>query len=182
MNTGDRNTGNCNTGNRNTGDRNTGNCNTGDRNTGNCNTGNCNTGDRNTGNCNTGNCNTGDSNTGMFNSTNYSNGIFCTKEPKICIFNIQTKMTMHDFLESKYYSALISSSFILTNWIYYTEDEMKNDIKKQSIGGYLKTYTFKEACKNWWDGLTEENKQIIISIPNFKWSIFTKITGIKKEK
>jgi hypothetical protein len=78
-NTGDRSTGNCNTGYWNTGDcntgnRNTGNWNTGDRSTGNCNTGNWNTGDRSTGNCNTGNRNTGDCNTGYWNTGDRNTG------------------------------------------------------------------------------------------------------------
>lgn len=65
-----------------TGICNTGDCNTGNRNTGNWNTGNCNTGNCNTGDWNTGNCNTGD-----WNSTSFSNGVFCTEEPEILIFN-----------------------------------------------------------------------------------------------
>jgi hypothetical protein len=107
-NTGNCNTGNCNTGYRNTGYRNTGDRNTGDRNTGNCNTGNCNTGDRNTGyrntgDSNTGNCNTGDRNTGYrntgdSNATNRSAGLFCQKEPKVIVFDVQTKFTYDEFI------------------------------------------------------------------------------------
>ena len=193
-NTGYRNTGNynvgyCNTSSYNTGNYNTGSCNTGYRNTGNCNTGYFNTGNYNTGNRNTGNCNTGyynngdyntgDCNIGMFNSCNYSNGLFNTKEPTINIFNIDSGMTISEFKESEYYHALMSSPFRLTKWIEYSKEEKKTDKKKELIGGYLKKYTFYEACANWWNKMSDENKEIIKSIPNFDAKIFKEITGIE---
>ena len=169
-NTGNRNTGDCNTGNWNTGDCNTGNWNTGDwntgdRNTGSCNTGDWNTGDRNTGSCNTGNWNTGNWNTGSWNSCNYSSGFFCTTEPKIHLFNKETSMTVSEFLKSKYYTALISSFFDLV----YIEDEI------------VKERPYKEACALWWKNMSDENKNIIKSIPNFDAEIFKEITGIEVE-
>ena len=56
---------------------------------------------------------------------------------------------------------------------------MEEDDNKRLIGGYLKEYSYKEACANWWSELTEENKEIIISIPNFDADKFEEITGIK---
>lgn len=135
------------------------------------NTGLFNTGDYNTGNLNTGDWNTGHYNTGMFNSCNYSNGFFNTKEPTVNIFNVDSGMTTSEFYNSKYYKALISSPFILTEWI---EDESKG-----LIGGYLKKYTFEEACKNWWNKMSDNDKEIIKSIPNFNAEIFKEITGIE---
>ena len=194
-NTGDKNTGDCNTGcrntgNCNTGDKNTGDCNTGWRNTGNCNTGDCNTGDcntgwRNTGNCNTGDYNTGDyntghHNTGMFNSCSYASGIFCNKPEHIRIFNCDSGMTAEEFYCSEYYRAIISSKFILTNWVKYTEEEMDTD-EKRCIGWYLKKYTYKEACANWWKKMTDKNRAIVMSMPNFDPEVFFDITGIKVE-
>ena len=186
-NTGDWNTGDWNTGDWNTGNRNTGNCNTGDwntgnRNTGNCNTGNCNTGNRNTGDWNTGDWNTGNRNTGIFNACNRSTGLFNTKERTLTMFNKDSEMTWNEFINSEYYDAIYSSPFSLTEWIYYTEEEKKNSPIRQAIGGYLKKYTFKEACKNWWDNMTDENKDIIQSIPNFDKKIFKEITGIEVQE
>ena len=186
-NTGLFNTGNCNTGYRNTGNfntgyRNTGNCNTGSCNTGYYNTGNFNTGYRNTGYCNTGYRNTGDYNTGMFNACNRSAGLFNTKERTLTMFNKDSEMTWNEFINSEYYDAIHSSPFSLTEWIYYTEEEKKNSPIRQAIGGYLKKYTFKEACKNWWDNMTDENKDIIQSIPNFDKKIFKEITGIEVQE
>ena len=50
---------------------------------------------------------------------------------------------------------------------------------KKATKGYLKNYTYKEACANWWSKLTEENKEIIMSIPNFDADKCEEITGIK---
>lgn len=90
-------------------------------------------------------------------------------------------MTMMEFLGSKYHGALVSAPFILTEWTYYTEEEKDTEDKK-ALGGYLKTYTYKEACANWWKAMTEENKNVIMSMPNFDKDVFYDITGIKLEE
>ena len=179
-NTGYKNTGDKNTGNWNTGDGNTGDGNTGDGNTGDKNTGNWNTGDKNTGDKNTGNGNTGDKNTGYGNTCNGSNGVFCTEpDMNIRIFNRPSGMSLLDFYRSRYYEALCSVPFMLTEWILYTEEEKKDDPKKEMIGGYLKEYTMKEAWANWWGKTSEKDKKIIQEIPNFDAKIFKEITGIE---
>ena len=87
-------------------------------------------------------------------------------------------MTLKEFIKSKYNKALCSVELKLTEWILYTEEEMKEDDDKKATKGYLKNYTYKEACANWWNELTEENKEIIKSIPNFDAGKFYEITGI----
>ena len=180
FNTGDRNTGYWNTGYGNTGNRNTGYWNTGYGNTGDRNTGDWNTGYGNTGNWNTGNRNTGDWNTGYGNTIDGSNGVFCTEpDMNIRIFNRPSGMSLRDFYISRYYEALCSAPFLLTEWIPYTEEEKKDDPKKEMIGGYLKEYTMKEAWANWWGKMSEEAKKIVQDIPNFDAKIFKEITGIE---
>lgn len=173
-NTGLFNTGDCNTGKRNTGNRNTG-----DWNTGNRNTGYWNTGDWNTGDCNTGDCNTGDRNTGDWNTCNRSTGLFNTEERTITIFNKDSGLTWNEVLKKDWFCALNHSYFKLTEWIYYTEEEKENSPIRKAIGGYLKKYTFKEACENWWNSLDEIDRKLIQTIPNFDKSIFKEITGIE---
>ena len=179
FNTGNWNTGDWNTGNRNTGNRNTGNCNTGNWNTGNRNTGYWNTGYWNTGDCNTGDCNTGDRNTGDWNTCNRSTGLFNTEERTITIFNKDSGLTWNEVLKKDWFCALNHSYFKLTEWIYYTEEEKENSPIRKAIGGYLKKYTFKEACENWWNSLDEIDRKLIQTIPNFDKSIFKEITGIE---
>ena len=181
-NSGDCNSGNCNSGCKNNGDCNSGDCNSGDwnsgcKNNGDCNSGDCNSGDwnsgdSNSGDYNSGNYNSGYKNSGDWNSCNYSNGVFCNKEDKnIRIFNKPSGMSLAEFRGSKYYRALTSAPFILTKWMEYSDEER--------VGGYLKQYSYKEACQNWWNSLTDENKKIIQEIPNFDKEVFFDITGIK---
>ena len=172
-NTGLFNIGRNNSGYANSGDNNSGNCNSGDNNSGYLNSGNANSGD-----CNSGDNNSGNANSGDWNKCDGSNGIFCTEEPTIRIFDKDTDMTLNEFRKSKYGKALRSVKLKLTEWIKYTEEEMEEDKNKRLIGGYLKEYSYKEACANWWIELTEENREIIKSIPNFDKEKFYEITGI----
>ena len=134
----------------------------------------------NTGLFNTGYRNTGDKNTGYGNTIDYSNGVFCTEpDMNIRIFNKPSGMSLRDFYRSKYYEALCSAPFLLTEWIPYTDEEKKADQKKELIGGYLKEYTMKEAWANWWGEMSEEDKKIVQDIPNFDVKIFKEITGIE---
>ena len=181
-NSGDCNSGNCNSGNYNSGDYNSGNRNSGYYNSGDRNSGYYNSGDRNSGNCNSGYYNSGDYNSGDYNSGYYNSGFFCTeKDPFVTLFDEVTNIRFSEFFRSEWYNALQSSPFMLTEWIDYTEEEKEVDTDKALIGGYLKTYTYKEACRNWWDAKTEEDKGIIKTMPNFDVAKFKKITGIEVE-
>ncbi|WP_074097879.1 pentapeptide repeat-containing protein [Clostridioides difficile] len=190
-NTGNHNTGYCNSGNWNEGCWNTGNYNTGYCNSGNWNTGNYNTGNHNTGYCNSGNWNEGCWNTGNYNIGNcnsgdwnigdYNAGVFCTDVPKIRMFNKETDLTYEDWMNSEARNILKRNSY-LTKWIRIddmTEEEEKNNPGYEINNGYLKVFTFEEMCKNMWDSLTEEEKKIIMEIPNFDRGIFKEITGIE---
>ena len=188
-NSGDRNSGNWNSGNRNSGNwnsgnRNSGNRNSGDRNSGNWNSGNRNSGDRNSGNWNSGDRNSGNWNSGMFNACNHANGLFNTKSPKISIFNKQTKMTYEEFQE-KYpeaYNLLYYSRFRLTQWICecdMTPEEKEAHPEYKVQEGYLKTYTYKEACQSMWEGFSKTERNKIKKLPNFDKNIFKEITGIE---
>lgn len=155
--------------------------NTGDRNSGYGNSGYGNSGDRNSGDWNSGDWNSGNWNSGNWNSGNFNNGFFNSKINKCFIFDKISIFTTEEFIKSKYYKALNSVKLIITEWINYEDTEKENDKAKKLIGGYLKTYNYKEACATWWDKLTEENKQIIQEMPNFNKEVFKKITGIELE-
>ena len=148
-------------------------------NTGNENTGYINSGDCNSGDCNSGDCNSGNWNSGDCNSGNCNSGFFNENENKCYIFDKLSDMTVLQFRNSRFYEALNSVPFILTEWVEYTEEEKKADKAKALIGGYLKKYEYKEACKTWWDKLSDKNKKIIQEIPNFDAEKFYRITGIR---
>ena len=190
-NSGNYNSGNCNSGSCNSGSYNSGNYNSGYRNSGSYNSGNYNNGDynsgdynsgyRNSGSYNSGNYNSGDYNSGDYNSCDYSSGLFCTQDPKVKIFDIETDMTMKEVIQTDWYRILFKYSLNLTKWIEYTDEEKQSDKDKDLIGGYLKTYTYKEACKNWWDKYTDKERAVIMSMPNFNKEKFKQITGIEVE-
>lgn len=56
-----------------------------------------NTGNRNTGNRNTGDGNTGNGNTGNGNATNRSSGFFCTEEPTVLCFDVDSGLKFSEF-------------------------------------------------------------------------------------
>ena len=175
FNSGYLNSGDLNSGDRNSGYRNSGGRNSGGRNSGYLNSGDLNSGDLNSGDRNSGDRNSGYRNSGVFNKTNGSNGVFCNQEPKICIFNIQTDWTLREFYNSKYYYAICSSDFPLTEW------KAKDEYAENGVDGELVVNSYETACQRWWQGMSESNKKIIKSIPNFDIDVFCDITGIDKK-
>lgn len=172
FNIGNNNIGSRNTNNKNRGSYNTGYYNNGDGNVGSHNIGDYNTGYSNFGNYNTGSYNAGDLNIGCWNKGDCNNGFFNTKEPTVYIFNKDSGMTWEEFIRSRYYAALVRTPFILTEWVGSAKES----------DGYLKSYTYEEACANWWKRLTKKDKQTIMEIPNFDKEIFKEITGIDVDK
>ena len=133
-------------------------------------------------NC-TGLKNTGDYNTGYYNTGDYNTGVFCTKEEKIKIFDKPSNLTYNDWMNSKARN-IIKGNLKITVWIY--EKNMNDEEKEQyptykTTGGYLKKFTYKEAWKNMWNNITNEEKEEIKNIPNFDKDKFEEITGIKVE-
>jgi hypothetical protein len=175
-NNGNRNSGNSNSGHSNSGHSNSGHSNSGHRNSGHSNSGHSNSGHRNSGDRNSGDCNRGD-----WNSGNSNSGIFNTNEPKLRMFNKESEWSFSDWYNSEQYGILLKY-FVLNNWVYeenMTETEKKDNPGFYVAGGYLKTYGYKEACKNMWDKLTDKEKDKIKELPNFDKEIFKEITGIE---
>ena len=180
-NSGNRNSGNCNSGDWNSGDWNSGNCNSGDWNSGdwnsgNRNSGNCNSGNRNSGNCNSGNCNSGD-----WNKCSFSNGCFNTTSPKIHLFNKPSELTYEGWLNSEacYLLNQIPGDVLEYVWLSdMTDEEKAAHPEAETTGGYLKILDNSECAVIWWRGLSDRQKAIITTIPNFDKIIFKEITGI----
>lgn len=115
------------------------------------------------------------------NSGNRNSGFFNENENKCFIFDKISDFTVLEFINSKYYTALTSAPFVLTEWIEYSEEEKSADKSKALIGGYLKTYDYKEACAIWWSKMAKKNKNLVQKIPNFDAEKFYRITGIRVE-
>ena len=182
--TGFRNSGDKNSGDWNSGDWNSGDCNSGNCNSGNWNSGDCNSGDRNSGDWNSGDCNSGDRNSGDWNKTCFSNGCFNTELPKIFLFNKPSDWTYQDWLDSdaRYILMHCPSNVLAWVWDYDMTEEEKEQHPEYSVtGGFLKNIEVEGERQEWWDGLTKESKDSVMSLPNFDKNIFKEITGIDVE-
>jgi hypothetical protein len=143
------------------------------------NTGEGNVGDRNSGDRNSGNWNSGKLNSGNWNSGNCNSGIFNTDEPKMRSFNKDSDMTYAEFREKFGYKDI---NFPLNVWCdksEMTDEEKKSVSGWETMGGYLKTLSYKEAWAEGWKKATQEQKDWYKSFPNFSSEIFFEITGIK---
>ena len=184
-NSGDWNTGRWNTGSYNSGNHNTGDWNSGDCNTGRWNTGSYNSGNHNTGDWNTGSYNSGDWNTGDWNSVSFSDGVFCTEEPEILIFNKPSGMTLRQWRNSDACLLLNLIQFMPNVWVMdsdMTDEEKEVHPEYKIAGGFLKVLDTSDYCVRWWNNLDKSGRDVIRSIPNFDAVIFKQITGIDVTK
>ena len=154
-------------------------CNSGDYNSG-----NRNSGDWNSGDCNSGDCNSGDWNSGDWNKCSFSNGCFNTVEPKIYMFNKPSEWTYRDWLNSdaRYLLNQIPGDILEYVWFEnMTSEEKAAHPEAEVTGGYLKQIDNSECGFIWWHELSDYEKRIIKTIPNFDKEIFKEITGIDVE-
>ena len=179
--TGRCNSGNCNSGNWNSGDSNSGNRNSGDSNSGNRNSGNWNSGNWNSGNRNSGNRNSGNWNSGDWNTTSFSNGCFNTVSPKIYMFNKPTDWTFEQWFNCRARRLLNEIDDCPLEYVYLsdmTDEEKAAHPEAETTGGYLKERTMADNARKWWEGLSADDRNVILSLPNFDAAIFKEITGI----
>lgn len=59
-----------------------------------------------------------------------------------------------------------------------SDEEIKQYLSCEQIGGYLKVLSYKDAWKVSWENASREFKQWVQDLPNFDKSIFQSITGI----
>ena len=137
----------------------------------------------NVGKDNTGNRNSGNWNSGDWNSTNFSTGCFNTKKEKIRLFNKRSKWTYRDWRSSSARDLLCDCPYTKTVWInekYMTDSEKEENPTWESTGGYLKIIeATNEDKQKWWDNLDDEEREEVMSLPNFDKEIFKEITGIE---
>ena len=145
-------------------------------------TGLCNSGNRNSGNCNSGNWNSGNWNSGNWNKTSNAVGCFNTESQKLKFFDKETDMTFEQWWNSDARYLLNQIDFRPADWIWsddMTDEEKAAHPEHETTGGYLKIRDNTDCCTEWWNGLSERNKNIIRSIPNFDAEKFYQITRIR---
>ena len=96
------------------------------------------------------------------------------------LFNKDLDMTVKEF-HSKYN---ICMDIPLNRWISkedMTEEEKKSVKGWETMGGYLKTIPYKEACQIWWEENPNDHERFL-TLPGFDAEIFKEITGIDVAK
>ena len=183
VNVGEGNTGIGNSGYFNSGYYNCGSRNSGHYNSGCWNSGNYNSGYYNSGSANSGYYNCGNYNSGDWNIGNYNNGCFNTVASKIYLFNKPSDWTFNDWLSSK---ARRIMDCVPKNLAWVEFDQMTDEEKKvyptaETTNGYLRKIPDDELAvirNEWWAGLSPDNKDEILKLPNFDAKIFKKVTMI----
>lgn len=143
-----------------------------------------NSGNRNSGNRNSGGWNSGSRNSGDCNSGSNNSGCFNTEDRPLFFFDKPTDITMAEWRNSEAYKLMRRIEFNPTRWITFnemSEEEKQRHPEAKTTGGYLKTCDNSKCFNEWWDKLTDDEKEAIKEIPNFDAEKFYKITGIRAE-
>ena len=135
----------------------------------------------NTGKACTGRCNSGDWNSGDWNATSFSNGCFNTVSPKIYMFNKPTDWTFDHWRNCRARLLLNQIDDCPLEYVYLsdmTDEEKAAHPEAETTGGYLKERTTADNARKWWARLSADDRNVILSLPNFDAAIFKEITGI----
>ena len=60
-----------------------------------------------------------------------------------------------------------------------TDEEKEQHPTYKTTGGYLKVLDESDNAQMWWDSLSEDDRNVIRSLPNFDEKIFAEIVGIE---
>ena len=135
-----------------------------------------------TGLANTGSRNAGDMNTGDWNKVSYSSGCFNTDEQKMIMFNKPCDWTLRDWFDCKAKRLLDQIPKKVVKWVQLSDMSDEEKIVHstcKTTGGYLKILDESKCVQLWWNVLPEEDKQVILALPNFDADIFEECTGIR---
>ena len=144
------------------------------------NTGRGNSGYSNSGDSNSGNWNSGDSNSGNWNSGDRNCGYLNSISPDtILVFNKECKL-------SDWEGAIVPNFFYFECTAFVDTYEMTDAEKQQhpeyeTIGGYLKTLSYKEAWQESYRKASKEDREKVKKLPNFDADVFFEITGVRVE-
>ena len=104
-----------------------------------------------------------------------------TEEQNIMLFNKLSNMTYRQWLESDARWLLNQIPKNVVEWIYsedMTDEEKADHPTHETAGGYLKVLDESECGQIWWNSLSDHEKDVIKSLPNFDAEIFKECTGI----
>ena len=96
------------------------------------------------------------------------------------MFNKETFVSLGDI----YFPNFLHNIY-LTEWVSKKDatDAEKAMFAKQikTCGGFLRTYTYKEAFRRAWDKASKEEHKKLLDLPNWDNEVFKEISGIDAE-
>lgn len=101
------------------------------------------------------------------------------------MFNKPSDWTFEDWHRSEARIILDNIPTNVPRWIRsddMTDEEKEQHSKYEITGGYLKEPDDSKCVQAWWDNLSDHEKDIVKSLPNFDAEIFKEITGIDVNK
>ena len=137
----------------------------------------------NSGKGNTGRNNSGNRNSGDWNKTDRSSGYFCTEEQKVLFFDKECDWTHNKWFWCDARDILNTmpnySTCAYTYFSDMTDSEKEAHPEAETTDGYIEIVTATDADRQkWWDELSDENKALILALPNFDAEKFKEITGV----
>ena len=100
------------------------------------------------------------------------------------MFNKPSDWTFRDWRSSEARYLLNEIRHNVLEWIWsddMTDEEKEQHPEYETTGGYLKQNDNSKRVQAWWDSLSDHEKNVIKSLPNFDAEIFKEITGIVVE-
>lgn len=124
---------------------------------------------------------------GWFNTGNRNTGLFNTNEPNARLFNKMSDVKMSDIDTYRINDILSFIDKREIKLVYKYEDEMTDQEKidypeYKTTGGALIKEQVKVDVQAEWKKVYKEDKNFIMSLPNFDADIFYECTGIRVKK
>jgi len=72
--------------------------------------------------------------------------------------------------------------FNMNEWAYesdMTDTEKEKNPSYKAAGGFLRTYTYKEAWKKAFDSASKKDLELLKALPNFDADVFFEISGVR---
>lgn len=110
-------------------------------------------------------------------------GVLTPKKSAYFFFNKPSDWTHQDWAVSRAKRIMDTCPCVRTVWINcenMTDSKKEKNPTWEYMGGYLKTiYVTNKDKQEWWDNLYDEEREEVMSLPNFDKEIFKEITGIE---
>ena len=100
------------------------------------------------------------------------------------MFNKPSDWNFRDWWNSESRYLLNKIQHNVLEWIWsddMTDEEKEQHPEYETTGGYLKELDESECGQIWWDSLSDHEKDVIKSLPNFDSEIFEQVTGVHIE-